>query len=120
MAPDAVRSDLDFTVPAGTLLIMALDTKVQDWIIQLVRIGPGVGIVTGITAFLHGRMDIGSRWFVVVAFLTGDCWFGGRNMGVVTLLALIFLESGMFIGLIGYIFMTGLALSYRDCSQETG
>ena len=120
MAPDAVRSDLDFTVPAGTLLIMALDTKVRDLIVQLVRIGPGVGVVAEITAFLQGLMDIGSRWFVVMTILTGGCWFGGRNMGIVTLLALIFFESGMFIGLIGYIIVTGPALSYRGCSQETG
>ena len=114
MAPDAVRADIEFTVPAGTHLVVALETKVRDLIVQLVRIGPGVGVVTIITSFLQSRMDIGFRWFVVVAFLTGDCWFGGRNMGVVTLLALIFLESGMFIGLIDYICMTCPALSDGD------
>ena len=116
MAPDAVGADIQLTVPAGTHLVVALETKVRDLIVQLVRKGPGVGIVTEITALLQSRMDVGFRWFVVVAFLTGDCWFGGRYVGVVTLLAIIFFEGGMFIGLIGYICVTVPALSIRDRS----
>jgi hypothetical protein len=116
VAPDAVGADIQLTVPAGNHLVVALETKVRDLIVQLVRIGPGVGVVTEITALLQGRMDVGFRWFVVVTFLTGDCWFGGRQVGVVTLLAIIFFEGGMYIGLITYMCMTVPALSVRDRS----
>jgi hypothetical protein len=99
---------------------MALETKVRDLIVQLVRIGPGVGVVTEITAFLKSRMDVSFRWFVIVAFLTGGCWFGGRQMGIVTLLAIIFFESGMSIYLSSYLFMTVPALSGRGRPQKAG
>ena len=116
MTLDAVGADVKLPVPAGAHLVVTLDTKVRDQFVQLVRIGPGVGVVTEITALLQSRMDVGFRWFVVVAFLTGDRWFGGRQVGVVTLLAIIFFEGGMFIGLIGYMCMTVPALSVRDRS----
>jgi hypothetical protein len=114
VAPDAVGADIQLPVPTGAHLVVTLDTKVRDLIVQLVRMGPGVGIMTETTALLQSRMDVGFRWFVVVAFLTGGCWFGGRHVGVVTLLAIIFFEGGMFMGLIGYLRMTVPALSVRD------
>ena len=116
MTPDAVGADIQLPVPAGNHLVVTLETKVRDLFVQLVRIGPGVGIVTEITALLQSRMDVGFRWLIVVAFLTGGCWFGGRHVGVVTLLAIIFFEGGMFMGLIGYPRMTVPALSVRDRS----
>ena len=120
MAPDAVRSDIEFSVPAGTHVFVALETKVRDLIDQLVRIGPGMGIVTEITAFLQSRVYVGLRRFVVVAFITGYRCFGGGNMGVVTLLAIIFLKGGMYIGFIGNLCMTVPAFFNRGRPQKTG
>jgi hypothetical protein len=110
---DAVTTDFDRPMPAGTHLIVAIDADVGKGVFELVGIRSRMRIMAGVAAILQGGVDIGTRWFVVVAFLTGGCWIGGRSMGVVTFLALIFLESGMFIGLVGYIGMTGLALSNR-------
>jgi len=111
---DAVTTYFDRPMPAGTHLIVAIDADVGKGVFELVGIRSRMGIMACVAATLQGGVDIGTRWFVVVAFLTGDCWFGGRNMGVVTFLALIFLESGMFIGLIDYICMTYPALSDGD------
>ena len=97
---------------------MTLEAKVQDRYSQLVRIGPGVGLVTGPTAVLKGRMDIGPRKFVVMTFLTGGCWFGGRHMRVVTLLAFIFLESRVFIGVFVNVFVAGAALPDGDRLEQ--
>ena len=114
MTVDAVTTDLDRPMPAGTHFIVAIDADVGKGVFELVGIRSRMGIMAGVAAILQGGVNIGTRWFVVVAFLTGDCWFGRRNMGVVTLLALIILESGMFIGLIDYICMTCPALSDGD------
>ena len=117
VAADAICPDLHIPVAARVHILVALETKVQDRHIKLVRIGPGVGLVTGTTAVLKGRMDIGPRKFVVMTSLTGGCWFGGRNMRVVALLALIFLQSRVFKGVFVQVFVAGAALPDRDRLQ---
>ena len=77
----------------------------------MVRIGPGVGMVTGIATVLQGWVEIGSRCFVVMTFLAGGGFFGRRHMRVVTLLAFIFLESRVYIGLFDYVLVAGITLS---------
>ena len=118
MATDAICPDLHISVAARVHIFVALETKVQDRHIQLVLIGPGVGLMTGVTAVIQSWMDIGPRKFVVMTFPTGGCRFGRRHMRVMTLLALIFLESRVFKGVFVQVFVAGAALPYRDCFEQ--
>ncbi len=76
MAADTICSDIHISVATRVHILVTLEAKVRDRYSQLVRIGPGVGLVTGVAAVLQGWMDIGPRKFVVMAFLAGGCRFG--------------------------------------------